>query len=337
MQVKFHYRPCVGNLLLLFLCIFSWNINAHHSHASLNPNDIQTHRGVVEEYGWGMPHVYIKVSAPNSSGEIVVYNIELLHPPGMLQRGWDKDSLKEGDQITWEGTADYNPNRYYSGLNWAEKVDGTRLAMTAQLMEVTPSADFSGLWMRDLRGERPFYTPPEDWPYTDIGKEMTANFNENNNPQVSCINPGIPKATILPYPMQITRPNTETFVFTYELREHQRTVVLNQAKTQGVATVLGSSVSQMEGDTLVIETDNFKSDRWGIHTGVDSSDQKQLVERFTLLEDGKSLDIMMVVTDPVYLTEPVIIDYHMKKMPDRQLIQTPCTLESARFFLDAGL
>jgi hypothetical protein len=136
--------------------------------------------------------------------------------------------------------------------------------------------------------------------------------------------------------MQITRPNTETFVFTYELREHQRTVVLNQAKTQGVATVLGSSVAQMEGDTLVIETDNFKSDRWGIHTGVDSSDQKQLVERFTLLEDGKSLDIMMVVTDPVYLTEPVIIDYHMKKMPDRQLIQTPCTLESARFFLDAG-
>ena len=337
MLLKFYYKSYLGNLGLTLLFLFPLNINAHHSHANLNANNIQTHRGIVEKYGWGMPHVYIKVRAPNPSGEIVLYNIELVNPPGMLQRGWNKDSLKEGDQITWEGTTDHNPKRYYSGLNWAEKADGSRLAMDFKPMETIPSSDFSGLWMRDLRGGKPFYAPPEDWPYSALGKKMVADFNENDNPQVSCINPGIPKATLLPYPMQITRPNAETFVFTYELREHQRTIVLNQPKSQEDPTVLGRSVARMEGSKLIIETDNFIADKWGIHTGVDSSVQKHLVEEVSLSEDGKSLNIMMAVTDPVYFTETVIIDYHMTKMSDRELIQTPCTLESSRFFLDAGL
>ncbi|MFT5320056.1 MAG: hypothetical protein ACI934_000186 [Pseudohongiellaceae bacterium] len=337
MNLLLSKKSYMANLGLILFFVISLNANAHHSHANLNANDIQTHRGIVEKYGWGMPHVYIKVKAPSQSGEIVLYNIELLNPPGMLQRGWDKDSLKVGDQIIWEGSTDHNPKRYYSGLDWLEKADGTRLAMNAQVMEATASSDFSGLWMRDLRGGRPFYNPPEGWPYSELGKQMVANFNENENPQVSCINPGIPKATLLPYPMQITRPNADTFVFNYELREYQRTIVLNQPKSQEEPSVLGSSVARMEGDKLIIETDNFIADRWGIHTGVDSSMQKHLVEEISLSEDGKSLSLMMVVTDPVYLTEPVIINYHMRKIPDRELIQAPCTLESSRFFLDAGL
>jgi len=324
-------------ILMVSLLLFPFNAIAHHSHANLNANDIQTHRGVVEQYGWGMPHVYIKVNALNSKGEIVLYNIELVNPPGMLQRGWDKNSLKPGDLITWEGTTDHNPNRYYSGLNWAEKTDGNRLTMTVRPAETIPSIDFSGLWMRDLRGGKLFYTPPEDWPYSELGKQMVANFNENDNPQVSYINPGIPKATLLPYPMHITRQDEQTFVFKYELREHQRTIVLGRPRLQEEPSVLGSSVARMEDNKIIIETGNFIADKWGTHTGVNSSAQKHLIEEISLSEDGKSLGIMMVVTDPVYFTQPVIIDYHMRKMPDRELIQLPCTLENSRFFLDAGL
>ena len=97
---------------------------AHHSHANIDRNNIQLHAGVVSEYGWTMPHVYLKVMAPNPQGEIVEYSIELLHPPGMLQRGWDADTFAPGDPITWEGASDRDPSRYYSGLNWAEKGDG---------------------------------------------------------------------------------------------------------------------------------------------------------------------------------------------------------------------
>jgi hypothetical protein len=61
-----------------------------------------------------------------------------------------------------------------------------------------------------------------------------------------------------------------------------------------------------------------------------------LLERFALSDDGLALEIQMTVTDPVYLSEPVTIDYFMAKVADRQLIGADCTLENARLYLEAG-
>jgi hypothetical protein len=44
----------------------------------------------------------------------------------------------------------------------------------------------------------------------------------------------------------------------------------------------------------------------------------------------------MTVTDPVYLAEPVTIDYFMAKLADRELVDIECTLENARLYLEAG-
>ena len=42
----------------------------------------------------------------------------------------------------------------------------------------------------------------------------------------------------------------------------------------------------VQGDELVVETTNFAADRWGSHTGIDSSEQKHLVERYSLGNGG---------------------------------------------------
>lgn len=311
--------------------------NAHHSHASLDPNNIQTHRGTVTKYDWRMPHVFVKVMAPNPAGEVVEYSIELLHPPAMMERGWGRDTLKSGDQITWEGAADKNPKRPYSGLNWLEKADGTRLEMEKASAAVEPSTDLTGLWVRDLRGGKAHYKPPTDWPFTELAQKLVDDFHESQNPQVSCQDPGPPKATLLPYPMQISRPDDKTVVLDYELRNSPRVIYLDRDHPAGEPSANGHSVGWFEGDTLVVQTDNFIADKWGTFTGVDSSDQKHLVERFSLLDDGLSLEIQMVVTDPVFLSEPVTIDYYMSKLADRQLVDVECTLENARLYLEAGL
>ena len=73
---------------------------SHHSHASLNRDDIQRHTGIVTRYVWRMPHVFLRIQAPNQAGEVVDWTIELLHPAGMLELGWDSDSFSEGDRIT---------------------------------------------------------------------------------------------------------------------------------------------------------------------------------------------------------------------------------------------
>jgi hypothetical protein len=311
--------------------------SAHHSHASLDRNNIQQHRGVVTKYSWRMPHVFISVEAPNLEGQVVEYNIEMLHPPGMKEKGWSSDSLKPGDIIIWEGPADKNPNRYYSGLNWAEKSDGTRLTMTTtDVAKVEPSIDLTGVWVRDTPKFGFTYRPIPDWPYTDFAQAQVDNFSELQNPQLDCLNPGPPKSTTLPYPIKILRPDNDTVILDYEGADHVRTIPLSTEFVAGEPSQLGSSRARFEGDVLVVETSNFIADRWGSYTGVDSSEQKHLVERFSLIDDGLGLRVEMTLSDPIMLKAPVTIDYYMKKLADRELVKIECTVENSRLYIEAG-
>ncbi|MGE4659010.1 MAG: DUF6152 family protein [Gammaproteobacteria bacterium] len=323
-------------LIIWAVILVPASLGAHHSHSNLDRNNVQKHTGVVSQYGWAMPHVFLKVMSPNLQGEIVEYIIEMNHPPGMQQIGWDKDTFKPGDVITWEGSSDKDPSRYYSGLSWVEKVDGSHVARDQKDTAVQPSYDLTGLWKRDLRGVRPHYEPPKDWPYTPFARALIDGFNESQNPQVGCKDPGPPKYMLLPYPIQISRPNDKTIVIAGELRTEPRVVYLDQAEPPEESSALGYSVGWFEGAELVIETTNFVADKWGIHTGVDSSDQKHLVERYSLSEGGMALDILITVSDPVYLEEAVVFEHHMTKIADRQLSSVPCSLESARLYLEGG-
>jgi hypothetical protein len=313
--------------------------HAHHSHASLDRNNIQQHRGVVTKYSWRMPHVFIQAEAPNPDGKLVTWSIELLHPPGMKDRGWSRDSFKPGDTITWEGPVDKDPDRYYAGLHWAEKADGTRLlndTSTVPVVTVEPSTDLTGTWTRDTKRVGFTYYPPEDWPYTQKGKELVAQFEETQNPQLDCEDPGPPKSTTLPYPIVISRPAADTFVFDYDMRDQQRVIKLDQDIVVGEPSKVGQSTGRMEGGVLIVETTNFSADRWGSFTGVDSSAEKHLVERYSLTDGGMTLRVQMTLTDPVYLSEPVEIDWYLRKLADRELLPVNCTLESARLYIEAG-
>jgi hypothetical protein len=332
-------KQCRKNIACaLSILILANPVNAHHSHASLNMDDVRMYSGVVTRYSWTMPHVFLKIEAPDESGNIVEYSVELQHPPAMAQKGWSKTSFKPGDRITWEGPHDKNLNRHYTGLTWAERGDGTRLSAEENTVgAVVPSTDFTGLWKRsDEGGFKPHYKPPVGWPLTAKGQEMVDNFHEDQNPMVSCGNPGPPKSMILPYPMMLTRRDENTLIIERELMEEVREVHLNGTGTPGAPSANGYSVGRFEGDELVVETTNFIADKWGMHTGIDSSDQKRLVERFSMSDDGLYLYAEITVTDPVYLSKPHTFRHRWMKLADREVIQAPCTMEAAQLYLEAG-
>ncbi len=327
-----------GMLVVALSTVLATAVDAHHSHASLNRDDVRLYSGVVTRYSWTMPHVFLKIDAPDPDGNVVEYTVEMLHPPAMRRRGWAKDTFAPGDRITWQGPHDRDLDRHYTGLRWAEKADGQRFAMEqSEEGEATPSTDFTGLWKRsDVGGFNPHYRPPEGWPFNETGQAMVAGFDENNNPAVTCVHPGPPKAMLLPYPMQITRPDAKTVVIERELLPELRVIHLDDAPPPGEPSFLGHSTGAFQGDELVVETSNFTADKWGTHTGVDSSEQKHLVERFSLSEDGMYLTAEITVTDPVYFTEPVTFSHRWVKIADRDVIQAPCTMEAAQLYLEAG-
>ena len=309
---------------------------AHHSHSNLNMKDVRVYTGVITKYGWTMPHVYMKVKGADPEGNVVEYSIEMANPSSMARQGWSKQTFNPGDRITWEGAHDRNPSRHYTGLSWVERADGTRVGIEgAETTKIEPSTDFTGLWKRsDPGGFKPHYRPPEGWPLSTAGQALVANFDENSNPIIECINPGPPKSMLLPYPIEFRRPDDKTLIIERELMEELRVVYFDSDHPVGEASRIGHSVGRFEGDTLVIETNNFLADRWGSHTGIDSSDQKQLLERYTMSNGGMNLDVEITVTDPVYLAEPVTFTHHWVKITDRDVVQAPCTLESSALYLE---
>jgi hypothetical protein len=324
-------KPILGMLLVLQASVAL----GHHSHASLDPNDVRVLTGIVTRYSWSMPHVYLKVEAPNPAGEVVEYSIEMLHPGAMAEQGWGKETFKPGDRITWQGQHDRNKARAYSSMEWAER-DGIRVGRSEDGSEqqIVPSTDFTGMWNRGPN--QPTYFPPTGWALTEKGQALVANFSEDQNPVLECYDPGPPKSMTLPYAHLLRYQDESTLLIERDLMDGVRVVHMDRSVPPGPPSKMGHSIGWFEDGDLIIETSAFTSDRWGTHTGIDSSEQKKVREHFRLVDGGMGIEIETTVTDPVYLLEPTTFTHRWIKVADRDVIRAPCTMESAKLWIEAG-
>ena len=86
-------------------------------------------------------------------------------------------------------------------------------------------------------------------------------------------------------------------------------------------TWAGFSTGQWEGDSLVITTTHLKENWLGL-TGIPRSDQG--TARVRLLRHGNYLTVVVIQSDPVYLTEPLIRTTDFVYFPQGQMAPWPC-------------
>jgi DNA/RNA endonuclease YhcR with UshA esterase domain len=87
---------------------------AHHSFATQYDADQPvTLTGIVTKVEWMNPHARFYVDVKDDSGNVTNWNLELASPNVLTRNGWSRSSLKEGDQVTVEGS------RARSGANMA--------------------------------------------------------------------------------------------------------------------------------------------------------------------------------------------------------------------------
>jgi hypothetical protein len=72
----------------------------------------------------------------------------------------------------------------------------------------------------------------------------------------------------------------------------------------GVRTFGGHSTGHWDGNTLVVETVNFKEPQWLDTAGTPASKDVRLTHRIRKLEDGRSLEVITNVNDPQMYTAP---------------------------------
>jgi len=75
---------------------------AHHSFAMFDPEKLITQPGVVKEFEWTNPHVWLHVVAPDSTGKPVEWSFEMQATAQASSGGWRPDSVKPGDKVTVE-------------------------------------------------------------------------------------------------------------------------------------------------------------------------------------------------------------------------------------------
>ncbi len=72
---------------------------AHHSSAMYDKSREVTVTGVVSEFQWTNPHVYIEIDSLEN-GARVHYSVEAGPIRTMMKLGWKVRSLKAGDKVT---------------------------------------------------------------------------------------------------------------------------------------------------------------------------------------------------------------------------------------------
>ena len=78
---------------------------AHHSFAAeYDASKPITLKGAVTRIEWTNPHARFYIDVKDPKGQVVNWNFELASPNYLKRAGWSSTSLKEGDQITVEGS-----------------------------------------------------------------------------------------------------------------------------------------------------------------------------------------------------------------------------------------
>jgi len=81
-------------------------VGAHHSFAAeFDAAQPVTIRGKVTKISWTNPHVWIYLNvADEKTGKVENWGFEMGAPQQVRARGWDRDTLKTGDELIVDGS-----------------------------------------------------------------------------------------------------------------------------------------------------------------------------------------------------------------------------------------
>jgi hypothetical protein len=90
------------SLLLALSLLLSRVVAAHHSFAQFDANQLLTVTGVVQEFQWTNPHVYLEVRSLTAAGDEQVWLLESSSPNQLTRAGWSRSAIHVGDQLKLE-------------------------------------------------------------------------------------------------------------------------------------------------------------------------------------------------------------------------------------------
>ncbi len=214
--------------------------------------------------------------------------------------------------------------------------------------------DLSGLWRgvgsvgaRGTPTTAPPAGPPvagfanvaQNLPLTPYGAELLKTRqagNSKDNPEAHCLPMGIIQLHTQGFPRKFIQTPRE-LVILYEASSERRQIFTDG---RGLPTDdpqpwwNGYSAGRWEGDTLVVETAQFRDGGWLDIAGSPLTDAGHITERFRRPSFGR-MEIDITIEDKKAYTQPFTVRVIQQLMLDEELIEFVC-LENQRFGPEPG-
>lgn len=309
---------------------------AHHSRAQFDQTVTVNVEGIVSDYVWANPHVYISLEARGTSGQMVEWEIEADPTPLMMRNGWEADTIAPGDQVSLLVNPGRGANTSHALLVSMTKSDRTTLARRANTPPPTVSAlSVAGVWgpligQTDPRREFEAGLP------TAKGAEAQHAFTLADHPESYCVAEPTPGSIDGgPYLHEIEIGEDVIYIRT-EYFSIERIVYMDGRghPENGERSLHGHSIGHWEDDVLVVDTALFADYRTGNLEGIPSGALKHVVERYYLSPDRTQLIVEYVGEDPEYLATPITGTLSRNYAPERELLPFECDLENAGRYLE---
>ena len=103
----------LGGLVAAALVVAAGQTMAHHSFAAeFDANKPITLTGTVTKVEWTNPHVWFYINVKDKdTGKVTNWGAEMGPPHGLQRRGWRRETLKIGEEVTVAGSLAKNGSK----------------------------------------------------------------------------------------------------------------------------------------------------------------------------------------------------------------------------------
>jgi hypothetical protein len=167
---------------------------------------------------------------------------------------------------------------------------------------------------------------------TPVGKQVRAANKPENDPKfINCQPYGYVREVTNPLPMQIRRDG-DHLVVRYEEWSLFRNIYLDGRPhpEHTTPTLLGHSVGRVERGALIVETARVTPDLISDTSLAGHSGELTAVERYTVHDNPRRLEVTVTLTDPVTFTKPLVVTKTWLYTPDVAIVQDTCSQQPGK-------
>jgi hypothetical protein len=152
------------------------------------------------------------------------------------------------------------------------------------------------------------------------------------NREVRCWTPGVPAFLLDPGQLFVIQTSKEIWMIGHDDHRVRRVYLNVNHSEHPTPSWYGESVGHYEGDTLVVDTIGLNDKTLVDNYRTPHTDQMHVVERFKLIDGGKTLEALVTIDDPGAFNMPWSAIQRFRAVHEGPLPEKACAEDTQNYF-----